>query len=274
MKSSFKRFYVISVFGIAVFLHSTYSFGQYTACSSKNEIKVHTIEAARYYKPDIELSNNLQSSTSKLYTNRKMVYAFALSGLIANTNIDEQIRTSYYTNLKTSKNNRYSKIVKPLGNGRLMFSAYPTAYIAGKLFRIETLTEWSIMSSAATFISAPGLLMSQYVLGASRPHHGFGSYWWSGMDGKNGASGHTWVAAIPIITSAKMTKNKILKTLLYSASTLTGISRINDDAHYASQVLLGYAWAYYAVDSIFSTRNSKRFSVLVTSLSIGLSVNI
>ncbi len=254
-------------------LHSTYSFGQYTACSSKNENIIHSIEATRYNKPDGKFSNNLQSSTAKLYTNRKIIYAFALSGLMANTNIDEQIRTSYYTNLKASKNNRYSKLTKPLGNGRLMFSAYPIAYIVGKLFRIEALTDWSTKSSAATFISAPGLLMSQYVLGASRPHHGFGSYWWSGMDGKNGASGHTWVAAIPIITSAKMTENRLLKILLYSASTLTGISRINDDAHYTSQVLLGYAWAYYAVDSIFNTRNSKKFSVFVTSSLIGVSVN-
>ena len=199
---------------------------------------------------DISYSQQLKNGIIDLYSDPWLLYSFTAAGLFANTGIDEQIRSTYYGNIKSSGTNKVAKIVKPLGNGRIMFPSYIAGFLLGKVFKNNGLEEWGKNAFNATLISAPGLLSSQYSLGGSRPYMDQGSKWWTDMDRTNGASGHTWVSAIPFITTAKMTTNKLLKVMLYSASTLTGISRINDNAHYASQVILGYACAYCSVNSI------------------------
>ena len=53
-----------------------------------------------------------------------------------------------------------------------------------------------------------------------------------------------------------MADEPILKLGFYFGSTLAGYSRVYDDAHYLSQVLLGYAIAYLAVESTDMTNES------------------
>jgi hypothetical protein len=52
------------------------------------------------------------------------------------------------------------------------------------------------------------------------------------------------------LTAAKMTDNPFLKYPLYVGSTLTGLSRINDNKHYFSQAVLGWWIAFLAVNSV------------------------
>lgn len=50
-----------------------------------------------------------------------------------------------------------------------------------------------------------------------------------------------------------MSDDKFTRGFFYFASTLTGLSRINDDAHFASQAFLGWYLAYASVKSVFKT---------------------
>jgi hypothetical protein len=50
-----------------------------------------------------------------------------------------------------------------------------------------------------------------------------------------------------------MTDSPLWKTAFYAGSTLPGISRINDDAHYASQAVLGWWLAYLAASAVDRT---------------------
>jgi len=222
---------------------------------------------------DISYSNQLKKGIRDLYSDPWMLYSFTASGLFANTGIDEQLRSSYYVNIKSSGTNKIAKIVKPFGNGRIMFPSYIFGFLLGKTFNNNSLEEWSKNTFNATLISIPGLLASQYSLGSSRPSMEMGSKWWTDMDRTNGASGHTLVSAIPFITTAKMTSNKFLKILLYSASTITGISRINDNAHYTSQVLLGYAWAYCSVNSVLQNMGNENIRANIGQSGIGFTVS-
>jgi len=222
---------------------------------------------------DISYSNQLKKGIIDLYSDPWMLYSFASAGLFANTGIDEQLRSSYNGNVRSTGTNNIAKIVKPLGNGRIMFPSYIVGLLLGKTFKNNSLEEWNKNVLNASLISLPGLLASQYSLGGSRPYMELGSKWWTDMDKTNGASGHTWVAAIPFITTAKMTSNTYLKIMLYSASTFTGISRINDNAHYSSQVLLGYAWAYCSVNSVLQNLGNETVRVNVGQSGIGFSVS-
>lgn len=72
------------------------------------------------------------------------------------------------------------------------------------------------------------------------------------------ASGHAFVSAIPFITAAKMTDNPWEKTFWYAGSTLGGLSRINDNAHYTSQVGLGWTLAFVAASAVDQTDTGKK----------------
>jgi hypothetical protein len=80
--------------------------------------------------------------------------------------------------------------------------------------------------------------------GASRPSEDVGSQWHFFND-NNGVSGHAFVGAVPFLAAADMVESPLLKGTLYVCSTFVGFSRMTDDAHYPSQVFLGWylAWA-------------------------------
>ena len=52
-----------------------------------------------------------------------------------------------------------------------------------------------------------------------------------------------------------MTDDPLCKAAFYAGSTLAGLSRINDDRHYTSQVFLGWWMAYLAATAVDQTQS-------------------
>ena len=69
------------------------------------------------------------------------------------------------------------------------------------------------------------------------------------FDDKNSVSGHTFIAAIPFLVAAREVGHAAPAWGLRALSPLTGWSRLNDERHYLSQVLLGYALAWESVQA-------------------------
>jgi len=183
--------------------------------------------------------------------NFALVIGFA--GFYANTSFDQEIQNMYVTSIKNSTTDDISKIVKQFGNGRITVPVYLSAALIGELTKDtklgSTIGEWGQRCSRSLLVGAPPVLTLQVVLGASRPEEEKGSKWHPFKD-NNGVSGHSFMGAVPFLTTAKMTNNPFLKYSLYLGSTFTGISRINDNKHYFSQVILGWWIAYWAVNSM------------------------
>ena len=60
-----------------------------------------------------------------------------------------------------------------------------------------------------------------------------------------------------------MSDNILFKALMYGLSTLPGWSRINDNDHYLSQVVLGWSLAYLAATAVDHSEQSKRHFAIV-----------
>jgi hypothetical protein len=58
-----------------------------------------------------------------------------------------------------------------------------------------------------------------------------------------------------------MSETPLLRYTLFAASTLPGLSRINSNAHYFSQVLLGWTIAYLSADSVYATDEGRESAV-------------
>jgi hypothetical protein len=77
------------------------------------------------------------------------------------------------------------------------------------------------------------------------------------------------------LSAALMTENVYLKTFLYPGSTFCGISHINDDKHYFSQVALGWWLAYLSAKSIQkSDIQEKKIHVVPTVLNDGIGIGV
>jgi len=193
--------------------------------------------------------------------------AFGLGAVAANTNIDEGIRIWYRDNVRSDRTNAWASDpnktlafkAKFFGEGKYMV---PVALLAASVNYIDTDTaigSWGANASRAYITGLPAMWFMQYATGASRPGETpEGSIWRPFKDG-NGVSGHSFVGAVPFLTIAQMNPdNNYIKYASYLASAAAGWSRINDDKHYTSQVVLGWYMAYEAVDAVFDNNQKKK----------------
>ena len=235
--------------------------------------------------PNIAFSNENKSpfqiilnDYKNLYTDKDVMLQtgiiFGIGGMLANSKIDSGIDTWYQDYIKSDETDSVSDIVEIFGDGSIsipvMLLAASTYYIDDDCF----IAKWGLYSTRALIIGAPFNVASQILTGASRPdeneHNNSSS--WKPFNDNNGVSGHAFVSAVPFITMAKMTDNKLLKSSAYLASILTSWSRINDCDHYFSQSLLGWFIAYQSVNSIFSNQEDQMISIFPIAISNGYGV--
>jgi len=150
-------------------------------------------------------------------------------------------------------------VVLPVGLefARLLGHVDEEAFHDGGLF------EWSNRSLRACAVGYPPILALFGLLGGDRPSDGPSH--WEPLHGFHGVSGHTFVGAVPFLTAAAMTDNVFLKAPLIVGSFATGWSRIHDDKHYLSQVLLGWWIAALATWSVDQTQQSAPWSITPTA---------
>ena len=189
------------------------------------------------------------------------------NGLFANTNMDQYIRDRYQEDLRSNGTDQVAKIAKIPGEGLVAVPVYIGIYGAGAWLVNPTMEEWAQRSFRATVVGAPALLFLQVAIGSSRPTQGDSK--WRPFHSSHGASGHAFIGGIPFITAAKMAENPYLKGALYGLSTFTGLSRINDDAHYFSQAALGWYLAYWSCDAVLKTDKGREGKTDIAFVPLG-----
>jgi len=198
------------------------------------------------------------------------------AAVFANTNMDMYIRNKYQDDLRSNGTDKATRIfnISAASIALVIAPAYLGAYGAGKLFNNATMVDWAENSFRATVVGAPALLFLTAATGADRPAEGDSK--WGGYQNFHGVSGHTYFSAVPFITAAKMSENPYQKAILYGLSTFTGLSRINDDRHYFSQVALGWYLAYLscAVVEKGTERREERVHVLLAPVPKGIAVAV
>ena len=170
------------------------------------------------------------------------------AGILANTSADREVREFWQERLRGRDTDRVAKVAKIPGTALVTGPAYLGAYGAGRMLENETLETWAVRSARATLVGTPGALALQRLTGGGRPENGDSG--WRPFKSSHGLSGHAFIGGVPLITAAKMSDDPYLKGAFYALSTLPGLSRINDDAHYFSQAALGWFVAYLSCDTV------------------------
>ena len=185
-----------------------------------------------------------------------------IGGAMANSSIDDGIHRHFQSSVRGATSDDWFESLhasKELGNGMYTLPVFATAWAAGELFPdnayVETSGRWGERSIRGFIVGAPPLIVMQQLTGGSRPTETDESSEWHPMRDNNGISGHAFMGSLPFITAAKMTENRGYKVLFYAGSAIAPLSRVNDNAHYPSQVALGWWMAYLAASAIDATDN-------------------
>lgn len=215
-----------------------------------------------------DISEHHYASGSKMWTKVKQDYgyfyspgrltrlgiAFGVGGIMANTDLDENFREQFQKNFRSSGTDGISENAKLLGEGSYLVPLSLLAVGVGSLYstnpEASVIGEWGRRSARAYLVGGPALLLMQVVTGGSRPGERDNASHWDPLNDSNGVSGHAFIGAIPFLSVGRMSESPFLRYFSYVASTAAGWSRINDDAHYASQVLLGWYMAWEAVSAV------------------------
>ncbi len=185
-----------------------------------------------------------------------------VGGAMANSSIDDGIHRHFQSSVRGATSDDWFESLhasKELGNGMYTLPVFATAWAAGELFPensfVETSGRWGERSIRGFVVGAPPLIIMQQLTGGSRPTETDESSEWYPFRDNNGISGHAFMGSLPFITAAKMTENRGYKVLFYAGSAIAPLSRVNDNAHYPSQVALGWWMAYLAASAIDATDN-------------------
>jgi PAP2 superfamily len=198
------------------------------------------------------------------------------AAVFANTNMDMYIRDKYQNSTRSHLTDQATKIfnISAAELALVAGTVYIGTYGAGVWLHNPTMEEWALKSVRATVVGAPALVFLAVATGGDRPTEGDSH--WQPFQNYHGVSGHSYIGAVPFITAAKMSENPYQKALFYGLSTFAGLSRINDDEHYFSQVALGWYLAYLscAVVEKGTDRQEGRTHVQLAPVPKGLAVTV
>jgi hypothetical protein len=203
-------------------------------------------------------SNYYSRRTLRLYA-----MTFGLGSIAANTSIDQHFRNWYQDDIG---NSAFIHSFKYFGEGVIIIPSYFAATVVGGLFDERPVghwvSEWGQRSLRTVLVGGPPMLFMQFATGGSRPGERHYNSAWRPFHDVNSVSGHSFMGAIPFLTAAQMTDRPFLKASLYAGSTMTGWSRVNDDAHYLSQIFLGWWMAYAAAIAVDQTNTERTFDIV------------
>ena len=216
----------------------------------------------------------------EMYSRKRLLHmliAFSAGALVANTHADQEVQDWYQDAIRSSGTDDIASVAKQFGNYRYAVPLAAVSALAGNFLGESSggknLGTWGSRTLRAYLLGFPLQIIAQPLIGGSRPDENRGSDWHPLQD-SNGVSGHAFVGAVPFLTLAHMNDdNPYLKYLFYAASTLTALSRINNNDHYLSQAALGWYIAWEAADAV-SYREKEKQKVSIGPALIGDTLGI
>ncbi len=142
-----------------------------------------------------------------------------------------------------------SSVIENFGNGGLLLGLAAVLYAAGEIDRQDSWRKTALLSVESLATASILVWGMKVVTGRARPYTGESSHGFHPFSLKSGCwsfpSGHAAAAFAVATTIAEQSDEAALDVLAYSLATLAGLSRIQDNKHWASDVLIGSAIGYF-----------------------------
>lgn len=243
------------------FAHSNYGAYEYQKCSPFEKYKQFACSWGANAVNDVASDFSIFYGIDNLIVLGDIMVA---AGILANTNLDRSIRDAYQQGVRSSGTDNFFRIPEQFGGGaHLLVPLYAVTMMAG--FATENtrfgnvIYHWGYRSLRTVLLGGIPACFLGRALGGGRPINNQDSKW-QPFKFRTGVSGHAFFGAIPFISAAEMTDSPAARFALLALSTLPGLSRINSDNHYTSQVLLGWSFAFLAGRAVYETDATKPYT--------------
>ena len=176
--------------------------------------------------------------------------------------LDEEINSAFKNN-RSIYTEKLMDIFEPFGNGAFTVPALATVYFLSHFHENEKAKRTALIATESFLITGLYTTVLKYSFGRHRPRTGNSSTSFDGFSTNRNEnsfpSGHTSTAfAIATVIANEYEKTPYIKPISYGIATLTGLSRINYEAHWASDVFLGAALGYFTSKTLLRLHNNKK----------------
>lgn len=176
--------------------------------------------------------------------------------------VDEDINEWFQDNRDNDTDN-WAEVFEPLGNGAVSVPVLAVFYIAGELADSSKIKRVALLSLEGFAITGLLTTVIKFATGRARPNQlGNNSDDWDGFSFSGNhsfPSGHTSTAfAIATVFANEYEEQIWVPPVAYTLSTLTGLSRMNDRKHWASDVFFGAALGYFISKTILKLHSAKK----------------
>lgn len=193
--------------------------------------------------------------------------AIVTSGLVLYTQ-DEAIRSAFQ-NARTEQTEWFSRnIAEPIGSGAYSLGGSAILFGVGYLTDDEKLQRTSLQAVKAFVLTGGATVVLKQLTHRVRPYEIPRSDLWYGPTGISPdfdafPSGHTSTAfSVASVYAHSYIDRPWVGVTAYSLASLTALSRIHDDVHWASDVFFGAALGWYVGRTI--VQNDSRLLVIPT----------
>lgn len=175
---------------------------------------------------------------------------------------DEEDVQAWLQDKRSTDTDRVARWVKPLGNGRYTLPALGALYCYGRLRGSERAARTALLGLESFAITGLFTETIKHVSHKHRPMSGdFETVMWDGPSASGAnlsfPSGHAASAfAIATVVASEYEDNLVVPPLVYGAAGLCAYSRLNDNAHWLTDVILGAAIGYFTAKAVVGLHGS------------------
>lgn len=150
--------------------------------------------------------------------------------------------------------NAVSAVADPLGNGRYFWVAPGALVLHGQVFRNPKTTRVGLLILESQLLSGAVVQALKFGLGRKRPYESGSPHDWVGpslTDFHAFPSGHSQAAfALATVVAMEFRHARAVPPVVYGLASLTALSRLNANAHWVSDVIVGSALGHFIAKTI------------------------
>ncbi len=201
---------------------------------------------------------------------------------------DKTIHDFFQRNRTTASDNIARYGLEPWGSGMYSMASMAALYLQGAITKNQRSKKASLMGVKTFFVTGLAANITKEIFGRHRPfqaeeeaaHSGkpLNPYIFSGplknIHYNSFPSGHTTSAfAVATIIAEEYKEKPLIPVIAYTLAGLTGLSRINDNKHWASDVFIAAAFGY-SMGKLIGGKNNWGITLLPRTTGIALVVPV
>jgi len=222
-------------------------------------------------RPDLELNTDyffdILSDTKYIFLSplRWQARDWLKASLVLGTTgvffaLDDEIR-DFIQDERSTTTDDIASIFEPFGNGGYTFGGLVGFYLYGHFFENSKAERTALLAVESFAVTGIFTFALKFSTGRVRPQSARDSGEWNGpsLDDVSFPSGHTSSAfAIATVLASEYKNNPWVPPVAYGLAGLTGLSRLNDNKHWASDVFLGGALGYFIAKTVLKLHSNKK----------------